>query len=105
MPATHARSALRVCALLIATPGAARAQSEIIDGWTDLLVSASRLVIVFGSLLGIVYAATSLWRAYHADMDDIRARHLFASVFAGVFTIIGVVIGWISGLLIPGALG
>ena len=103
MPAIPARSPLRACFLLAATPSAVRAQSEIIDGWTDLLLSASRLVIVFGSLLGLAYAASSLWRAYHADMDDIRARHLFASVFAGVFTIIGVIIGWISGLLIPGA--
>ena len=102
MSAISARSTLRACLLLATVPGVARAQSEIIDGWTDLLLSASRLVIVFGSLLGLAYAASSLWRAYHADMDDIRARHLFASVFAGAFTIIGVIIGWISGLLIPG---
>lgn len=90
-------------AVLLMVPGAAFAQSEIIDGWTDLLLSASRLVIVFASLLGLAYAAASLWQAYHADLDDVRSRHLFGAVFAGVFTIIGVVIGWVSGLLIPGA--
>lgn len=90
-------------AAVMVVPSAAFAQSEIIDGWTDLLRSASRLVIVFASLLGLAYAAASLWHAYHADLDDVRSRHLFGAVFAGVFTIIGVVIGWVSGLLIPGA--
>lgn len=84
-------------------PHAAFAQSEIIDGWTELLISTSRLVIIGASLLGITYCAVSMLRAYRAPMDDVRSRHLIAALFSGVFTIIGVVIGWISGLLIPGA--
>lgn len=92
-----------VIVIAAAMPLPAAAQSEIIDGWTDLLLSLSNLVIIFASLLGIAYTSVSLMRAYKAPMDDIRARHLFAALFAGCFTIIGVFIGWISGLLIPGA--
>lgn len=97
------RIILAVSVGVVALPQAAAAQSEIIDGWTDLLISAANLVIIFASLLGIAYTSVSLLRAYRAPMDDIRARHLFAALFAGSFTIIGVFIGWISGLLIPGA--
>jgi hypothetical protein len=94
---------LTISAAAALAPSPGLAQSEIIDGWTDLLISVSRLVIIFASLLGIAYAATSLFRAYRADFDEARTRHLFAAMFAGLFTIIGVIIGWISGLLIPGA--
>lgn len=86
----------------LALPQTAFAQSEIIDGWTDLLVSVSRLVIVFAAFLGIAYAGMSLFQAYKADRDEDRTRHLIAALFSGTFTIIGVIIGWISGLLIPG---
>lgn len=96
------RVILTLTTMGVALPQTALAQSEIIDGWTDLLLSAANLVIIFASLLGLVYAATSLLRAYRAPMDDIRSRHLLAAFFAGSFTIIGVFIGWISGLLIPG---
>ena len=99
-PSLSKTSALTSLPLAFA-PSASWAQSTIINGWTDLLLSASRMVIVFASLLGILYAASSLWRAYQADLDDTRARHLFAALFAGLFTIIGVVIGAVSGLLIP----
>ena len=93
-----------ICGLAIfAGPKAASAQSEIIDGWTESLLSLSNLVIIGASLLGIAYTSVSLVRAYKAPMEDMRARHLFAALFAGCFTIIGVFIGWISGLLIPGA--
>lgn len=89
-------------ALMTAMPGPAWAQSEIIDGWTDLLISLSRIVVVLASLLGLVYAAASLLRAFRADIDEVRTRHMLAALFAGTFTILGVIIGWISGLLIPG---
>lgn len=88
--------------LLAMWPRPALAQSEIIDAWTDLLYSASRLVIVFAALLGLAYAGASLLRAYQAEGDSARAWHLLAAVFAGSFTIIGVIIGWVSGLLVPG---
>lgn len=86
---------------IVVLPQTAFAQSEIIDGWTDLLLSASRIVIVFAALLGIAYAGLSLFQAYKADRDEDRTRYLIAALFAGTFTIIGVIIGWISGLLIP----
>lgn len=90
-------------AVVITTlPRAAAAQSEIIDGWTEHLLTLSSLVIVFASLLGIVYCAVSLLRAFKAPTDEIRGRQMLAALFSGTFTIIGVVIGWISGLLIPG---
>lgn len=92
------RLVFTVCVVL---PHAAHAQSEIIDGWTDLLLSVSRLVIVFAAFLGIAYSAISLFRAYNADAEQERTRHLMAALFAGSFTIIGVIIGWISGLLFP----
>lgn len=90
-------------ALLVLTlaPCQAWAASDLIDGWTDLLISTSGIVIVFASLLGIVYAAQSLLRAYRAS-DEERMRHLFAAVFAGMFTMIGVLVGWIS-FLVAGA--
>ena len=56
--------------MLAAMPQAASAQSEIIDGWTDLLISTSRLVIVFASFLGLAYVASSLLRAFRADLDE-----------------------------------
>ena len=86
---------------ILAWPKAAFAQSEIIDGWTESLLAASNLVIIGASLLGIAYTSVSLVRAYKAPMEDMRTRHIFAALFAGSFTIIGVIIGWISGLLIP----
>lgn len=89
--------------LILAFPGRAVAQSEIIDGWTDLLHSTSRLVIVLAAFLGLGYVAVSLLGAYRAEGDDARTRHLLAAIFAGSFTIIGVFIGWVSGLLAPGA--
>lgn len=91
---------IAACAGLL--PMAAHAGSALIDQWTAHLVSASRLVIVFSSVLGIAYAALSLTRAYRADMDDVRMRHMGAALFAGIFTIIGVLIGWVS-LIVVGA--
>lgn len=87
----------------VMVPQTAFAQSEIIDGWTDLLLSASRIVIVFAAFLGIGYAGISMFQAYKADRDQDRTRHLLAALFSGTFTIIGIIIGWISGLLIPGS--
>lgn len=74
---------------------------EWIQSWTDHAVSFSRIIIIGFSLLGVVLAAVSLWNAYHAD-DDEKNRHLGAALFAGVVGIAGVIVGWISGLLVPG---
>ena len=91
-----------VSACVAAMPAAVLAQgNEMIDGWTDILIVGSRLLIVGGGLLGIVYAAVSMGRAYNAPDDDARMRHMLAAIFSGVFTIIGVIIGWISGILFP----
>lgn len=98
------RKTLLVCVTtsLVAMPAAVMAQgNEMIDGWTDILIVGSRLLIVGGGLLGIVYAAVSMSRAYNAPDDDVRMRHMLAAIFSGVFTIIGVIIGWISGILFP----
>lgn len=81
------------------------AQSEIIDGWTDLLLSASRLVIIGAAFIGILYSASATVRAYRAEDDRVRSQQMMAAFFAGAFTILGVIIGWVSGLLIPGGAG
>lgn len=100
------RNTLAITAVLVAgVTKPALAQSEIIDGWTDILLAASRLVIIGGGALGIVYSASSMVRAYRAHDDHTRTQHMFAGFFAGVFTIVGVIIGWVSGLLIPGGAG
>ncbi len=84
---------------IILIPSAALAQASLIDGWTELLRSAARLIIIGAAALGILYAAVSLWRAYHAPETD-RAPHMAAALFSGVFTILGVVVGWLSGLIV-----
>lgn len=74
---------------------------QLLNDWMDILRSLSRILIIGTSALGIVLAAVSLFKTYNADSDSERARHLSAALFSGVIGITGVVIGWISGLLIP----
>ena len=90
--------AILVTALML-FPSAALAQASLIDGWTELLRSAARLIIIGAAALGVLYAAVSLWRAYHAPETD-RAPHMAAALFSGVFTIFGVIVGWLSGLIV-----
>lgn len=81
---------------------AAIAQDNVIDGWTDNLLSLSRLVIWGASALGIAYAASSILKAYRAQDDSARVDHMLAALWAGMFTMIGVLAGWMSNLLFPG---
>lgn len=89
---------------IIAAPALAQTAptgQQLLSDWMDILRSASRILIFATSALGIVFAARSMFMAYNAFEDSERAKHLLAALFAGVITITGVVIGWISGLLIP----
>lgn len=75
---------------------------QLLGDWMDILRSLSRILIYLTSAGGIILAAVSLFRAYGSGTDDRgRMRQLSAALFAGVISITGVVIGWISGLLIP----
>lgn len=74
---------------------------QLLSDWMDILRSLSRILIIGTSALGIIFAAVSLFKTYNADSDTDRARQLSAALFSGVIGITGVVIGWISGLLIP----
>lgn len=74
---------------------------QLLSDWMDILISGSRLLIVVMGGVGIVFAGLSMFKAYDAQDDRTRTRHLGAALFAGVITITGVVIGWISGILVP----
>jgi hypothetical protein len=78
------------------------AQDNVIQGWTDNLLSLSRLVIWGASALGIAYAARSILKAYRAQDDSARVDHMLAALWSGMFTMIGVLAGWMSNLLFPG---
>jgi hypothetical protein len=80
---------------------AAIAQDNVIDGWTDNLLSLSRLFIWGASALGIAYAASSILKAYRSHDDSTRVDHMLAALWAGMFTMIGVLAGWMSNLLFP----
>ena len=74
---------------------------QLLSDWMDILRSLSRILIIGTSALGIIFAARSMFNAYNADGDAERARHFSAAFFAGIIGITGVVIGWVSGLLVP----
>lgn len=100
--------ALLVTLALAPVPGLAEeppdgpTAQQLLQDWMAILRSLMRVLLYATSALGIVLAAVSLFRAYDtAEGDRGRVRHLSAALFAGVITITGVVIGWISGLLIP----
>lgn len=103
MPLPYRNTLTKATFLVAASiPGAGSAAgTELIDNWTDTVVSASRVLIFFGGFLGILYAGWSMKQAYTAQDEEARLRHMMAAGFSGVFTIIGVIVGWVSGLLFP----
>lgn len=94
---------LLACSALPALAGEPEAVTgqQLLSDWIGLIRSGSRILIIVTSGLGIILAGVSIYRAYDASDNRYRSKHIMAAVFAGLISITGVVIGWISGLLIP----
>ena len=75
---------------------------QLISDWIGILQTAANLLAYICGAAGVILAALSLIRASQANDDSGRAKHVGAALFAGLLTIIFVIIGWISNMLIAG---
>ncbi|KPN62954.1 hypothetical protein SAMN04488527_13014 [Aliiroseovarius crassostreae] len=75
--------------------------SELIEQWTGYLFQAANLVLIFAGFIGVLLVVVSMQRAY-ADTRDGRSpvRHYIAAGIAGAITVLGVIVGLISNLVV-----
>lgn len=75
--------------------------SELIAVWTTYLASAANIVLILAGLFGVLLVVRSLMRAYQ-DTTDGRspARHYVAAGVGGLITVLGVVVGILSNLVV-----
>jgi len=75
--------------------------SETIELWTSYLFQAANLVLVIAGFLGVLFVFVSMQRAYTATQQgQSPVRHYVAAGVAGAITVLGVVVGLISNVVV-----
>lgn len=74
---------------------------DVLPVWQDAVVSGSRLIIYGTSALGIILVAYTLYVIATENDEDARWRAAKAGAIGSLFTIFGIIVGWISGILVP----
>lgn len=75
--------------------------SDLIAEWTSYLTAGANIVLILAGLFGVFLVVRSLMRAYQ-DTKDGRSpmRHYVAAGIGGMITVLGVVVGLISRLVV-----
>lgn len=75
--------------------------SDLIAEWTTYLASAANIILILAGLYGVFLVVRSLMRAYQDTKDgQSPTRHYVAAGIGGLITVLGVVVGVISNLVV-----